>query len=250
MWLARSAPRTATRGHSTEPCPQAWTQRDSSAGGSGSPGPCRRRSSLFAPPVEGLVLAGAVDHVRRGGADAADRLADRAGGVRPRTGTSPQRSRATLVEQRILELYAAPDDERSSPAGHRCGCTEPATSTGSHLDGLTHLPVPIAANGERVRARPRVLMRRFTVPPDEVVLVHGIRCASVERSLYDELPTARGVRERRSTIDMACAARLTSIVGCGAYCAERRWYRDVRCVHGRSTWPTSAAGRPQESGSG
>lgn len=81
-----------------------------------------------------------------------------------------------------------------------------------------------------MRTRPGVVVGRFTVPPDEVVVVHGIRCASIERALFDELRRLRGRRERIVAVDMACAAQLTSIRRMRRYLRVRRWYRDVRVV--------------------
>ncbi len=51
----------------------------------------------------------------------------------------------------------------------------------------TRLPVLIAANGERLRISTGVLVVADTVPDDEVVVIHGIRCASPERALFDEM---------------------------------------------------------------
>jgi hypothetical protein len=135
-----------------------------------------------------------------------------------------------LVEQRILEAYVA-----AGPDAVITGWASLRLRGGGYFDGLardgrTRLPIPIAANGERVRPRQGVVVSRFTVPPDEISLVHGIRCASVERSLFDELRRLRDVRERTVAVDMACAAQLTSIHRMRRYLKVRRWYRDVRVV--------------------
>ena len=57
-----------------------------------------------------------------------------------------------------------------------------------------------------------------------------MRCASVERALFDELRRRTGLRERTVAIDMTCAAQLTSISRMRRYLKIRRWYRDVRTV--------------------
>jgi hypothetical protein len=136
-----------------------------------------------------------------------------------------------LVEQRILEQYerAGPDAVVTAWAALRlCGADY---FDGLDQDGRTKLPVPIACNGERIRAHPDFLMLRFTVPPDEVVLVHGIRCASIERALYDEMRRRGTKRGMVVAADMTFAAGLTSIIRMRRYAASRRWYRDVRRVN-------------------
>ena len=136
------------------------------------------------------------------------------------------------VEQRILEAYAG--------GGPRCVVTGWAALRllgggwfeGLAGDGHTRLPVELASNGDRLRSRHGLLVVADTVPDDEVILVHAIRCASPERALFDELRRL-GVnrpREMVVAIDMACAGELTSIKRMQRYCATRRWYRDVRIV--------------------
>jgi hypothetical protein len=135
------------------------------------------------------------------------------------------------VEQRILEA--------SCRAGARCVVTGWASLRlwgagyfdGLGRDGVTRLPVPIATNGDRLQHHPGILALRFSVPSDEIVVIHGMRCASVERSLFDEM---RRVQHRRAMVlvaDMTFAAELTSIRRMRRYRWERRWYRDVRNVY-------------------
>ena len=135
-----------------------------------------------------------------------------------------------LVEQRILEQAA------------RCGDRAVITGWaalrlhgGGHFDGLdrdgkARLPVPIAANGERLADHPGIHRVRDTVPPDEMVVIHGIRCATVERALFDEMRRIRAPRERTVAADMTFAAQLTSLLRMRRYVASRRWFRDVRTV--------------------
>jgi hypothetical protein len=144
----------------------------------------------------------------------------------------PSRIGDELVEQRIVEAYAG--------GGRRCVVTGWAALRllrGGWFDGLardghTRLAVQLAANGDRLRSRAGVVVVDDTVPDDEVVLVHDIRCARPERALFDELRRL-GVhhpREMVVAIDMACAGLLTSVARMRRYCATRRWYRDVRIV--------------------
>ena len=185
---------------------------------------------LRAPPVGALTWPVAVDKTGKAGP-----TPGQARGPRwRRTSVNryvPTTVTDTLVEQRILEQY--------SRAGSRAVVTSWAALRlhgadyfdGLDLDGQARLPVPLACNGERVQAHTDFLMLRYTVPPDEVVLVHGIRCARVERALYDEMRRRRSSRAMVVAADMTFAAGLTSISRMRRYCAERRWYRDVRRVN-------------------
>jgi hypothetical protein len=95
-------------------------------------------------------------------------------------------------------------------------------------DGRTRLPVPLAANGERLREHPGITVFRDTVPDDEVVVVHEIRCSSIERALFDEIRRLPDPREQVVAADMTFAAQLTSIRRMRRYRASRHWFRDVR----------------------
>ncbi len=151
------------------------------------------------------------------------------------------------MEQRILEAYAAAGDDAVVTGWAGLRLRGGGYFDGLAPDGRTQLPVPIAANGGRTRARPGVEVGRFTVPPDEIVTVNGIRCASSERSLFDELRRLRGVRERTVAVDMACAAELTSIRRMRRYLKIRRWYRDVRVVDPSLDLADERSWSPQES---
>jgi hypothetical protein len=114
-------------------------------------------------------------------------------------------------------------------------------------DGVTALPVPIAANGERMGPHPEVLRVRDTVPPDEVVVRHEIRCASVHHALFDEMRRLRWEREAAVAADMVFAAELTSLSRFRRYVATRRWFRDVRRVGAALEMSDEHSRSPQES---
>ena len=201
---------------------------------------------LFAAPVEGLVWPVRADPSGKSGPT---RGQARGSGWRctSRGLFVPVDVTGELVEQRILEAYAG-----GGAGAVITGWASLRLQGGGYFDGLapdgrTPLSIPIAANGGRVRARPGVLVSRFTVPPDETVVVHGIRCASIERSLFDELRRLRGVRERTVAVDMACAAQLTSILRMRRYLYVRRWYRDVRVVQPSLDLADERSWSPQES---
>jgi len=92
-----------------------------------------------------------------------------------------------LVEQRILEEYARAGDRAVVTGWASLRLQGGGFFDGLGRDGTTRLPVPIAANGERLAAHPGIHRVRDIVPEDEVVVIHGIRCATIERSLFDEV---------------------------------------------------------------
>ena len=151
------------------------------------------------------------------------------------------------MEQRILEAYVAAGDRAVVTGWAGLRLRRGGYFDGLAPDSLMQLPVPIAANGGRARARPGVVVGRFTVPPDEIDTINGMRCASAERSLFDELRRLRGVRERTVAVDMACAAELTSIRRMRRYLKIRRWYRDVRVVDPSLDLADERSWSPQES---
>lgn len=199
----------------------------------------------FAAPVAGLVWPSGID---ASGCTGPTR--GQSQGPRWRR-TSPGQFVATsvsdaLVEQRILEAYAG-----AGPDAVVTGWASLRLQGGGYFDGvagdgLTRLPVPIAANGQRLKSREGVLVSRFLVPADEIVVVHGIRCATVERALYDEMRRLRGPRGRAVAVDMACAAQLTSINRMRRYVATRRWYRDCRVLQPSLDLADERCRSPQE----
>ena len=135
-----------------------------------------------------------------------------------------------LVEQRILEAI-----DRAGERAVVTGWASIRLQRGGFFDGLgrdgrTRLPVPIAANGERLAAHPGLHRVRDHVPEDEVVVVHGIRCATIERALFDEIRRLDNDRDRIVAVDMTCAAQLTSLRRMRRYRWSRYWYRDVRTL--------------------
>jgi hypothetical protein len=135
-----------------------------------------------------------------------------------------------LVEQRIVEVLAG-----AGPRAVLTGWAALRLHGGGFFDGLardgqTPLPVPVAANGDRFRGSPGMALVHDRVPPDEIVIVHGVRCTTVERALYDEMQRIGELREMAVAVGAACAAQLTSVNRMRLYAATRRWYRDVRLV--------------------
>ncbi len=153
--------------------------------------------------------------------------------------TSPGRSVPAhvtdeLVEQRILEAYAAcgPNAVVTGWAGLRLHGA--GFSDGLGADGNTRLDVPVSMNGGRTRSRPGVITLRTTVPTDEVVVIHGVRCAVIARALLDQIRLEAQLGgdewDQISQVDMACAAQLISIKRMARYRWMRYWYRDIRTL--------------------
>jgi hypothetical protein len=140
----------------------------------------------------------------------------------------PSGTPADVVEQRILEAltWAGPDAVVTGWGAlrlHGGGFFD-----GLARDGRTRLPVPIAANSERRRARAGIHLTEDRIPEDEVVIAHGMRCAVVDRALFDEIRREPDEWDGVVAVDMCCAAQLTSIRRMQRYRWARYWYRDVR----------------------
>jgi hypothetical protein len=133
-----------------------------------------------------------------------------------------------LVEQRILEAYAGAGDGVVVTGWAGLRLHGGGFFDGLDRDGTTRAPVPIAANGRRLDPRAGVLITHDRIPPDEVTLLHGIRCATVERCLFDEIRRCPDLRDQVVAADMAFGGELTSIRRMRRYRWTRYWYRDVR----------------------
>jgi len=189
----------------------------------------RRPEHLFAPPATGLVVPVPVDPLGITGP-----TKPRSRGPNWRR-TSPGRFVPAhvsdeYVEQRILESACRAGERAVVTGWAALRLWGAGYFDGLARDGVTRLPVPIATNGERLQHHDGILASRFTVPPDEILVIHGIRCASVERALFDEMRRVHYPRAMVVSADMTFAAELTTIRRMRLYRRERRWYRDVRNV--------------------
>lgn len=196
----------------------------------------------IAPPVSGLVLPVRLDPTGQRGPT---RGQARGPGWRITSPglAVPVQVSDELVEQRILEAHA-----RAGPRSVITGWAALRIHGGNFFDGLgrdgrTRRPVPIAANGGRLTG---VGVVRDRIPEDEVVVVHGIRCARPERALFDEMQAIGEIREMAVAVGSACAAELTSVKRMRLYAATRRWYRDVRMIRGAVEMAVEDCRSPQE----
>lgn len=126
------------------------------------------------------------------------------------------------VEQRIVEAM--------------CGLPPTAVVTGwgsgrmhgaAFLDGRagrTMLPVQVLLPaGSHRAARPGV--RFVEGRPDEVVLIHGIRCAAIVPAVFDAMRLRRDVRDAVVDLDMVAAARLVTVADVQEHLASRASWR-------------------------
>ena len=180
---------------------------------------------LVAPPVPGLVVPVSV-----GGPDGPTRGQARGPRWRqPAPGLAvPASVGDDLVEQRILEAYVGAGEDVVVTGWAGLRLRGGGFFDGLDRDGTTRLPVPIAANGRRLEPRAGVLITHDRIPLDEVTLVHGIRCATAERCLFDEIRRCPDLRDQVVAADMAFGGELTSIRRMRRYRWTRYWYRDVR----------------------
>ncbi|CAI9402790.1 hypothetical protein [Nocardioides sp. T2.26MG-1] len=199
----------------------------------------------IAPPVSGLVVPVRIDPTGRAGPTRGQARGPHWRITSPGL-VVPATVGDDLVEQRILEAAARGGEHAVVTGWAALRLHGAAFFDGLARDGCTRLPVPIAGNGGRLRSRDGIQVVEDRIPPDEVVVVHGIRCATVERALFDEMRRIGEVREMAVAVGSACAARLTSVKRMRLYAATRRWYRDVRMVREAVELAVEGCRSPQE----
>lgn len=193
----------------------------------------------IAPPVTGLVAP-----VRVGDGGPTAKQARGPGWRKTSPGLYvPAHVDDSLVEQRIVEAAAR--------GGVVTGWAALRLQGGGFFDGLardgsTRLPVIIAACGSRIGSTAGVEVVEDRIPPDDITIAHGIRCASVERALFDEMRRIGEVREMAVAIGAACAAGLSTVPRMRTYVATRRWYRDVRMCREAVEMAVGGCRSPQE----
>jgi hypothetical protein len=187
------------------------------------------RWDLIAAPITGLVHPVRVDPTGLSGPTRAQARSKAWRTVAPNQ-LVPAEVTDAAVEQRILEAYARAGGDVVVTGWASLRLQGGGFFDGLDRDGRTRLDVPIAANGSRLRSRAGIQVRRFQVPPDEIVVVHGIRCTCVERALLDEMCRVQRLRDQVVAADMTFAAQLTSIRRMQRYRWTRYWYRDIRTL--------------------
>ena len=180
-----------------------------------------------APEVSGLVIPAAVDPTGSSGP-----TRGQAQGPRWRR-TSPGLYVPTAtdsgVEQRILEQGVR------LRAGAVTGWAALRLLGGGYfdgveVDGVTPLPVQVAAGADRLRSSQEVSVVRSAVDERDVVIRYGVRCLRPHPALFDEMRRTQDAREAVVAADMAAAARLLTIGGMRSYACGRSGDRDLWLV--------------------
>lgn len=134
------------------------------------------------------------------------------------------------VEQRILEQSMRLGPEGAVTGWAACRMRGAAFFDGLARDGETLLPVPLVDPARQLRADQHSRTSRDRIGPDEITAVNGVRCAVSVRAVFDAAREAPDLREAVVAIDMAAAARITSLNRLRCYIAQRRRWRNVRQV--------------------
>jgi hypothetical protein len=82
---------------------------------------------------------------------------------------------------------------------------------GTSVGGRATLPVPLVVDRYRLAPDPRVDISEAHIAPSEWTWNGGIRCATVQRALFDAMRSAPDVRSAVVCMDMAAAGRLISV---------------------------------------
>lgn len=86
-------------------------------------------------------------------------------------------------------------------------------------DGRTTMPVPLVSPHHLADTADSITSRA-SLAGHRLWVVQGVRCVGVERAVVDEIARVDDLREAVVVIDMACAARITSLARIRSY-AER-----------------------------
>lgn len=123
---------------------------------------------------------------------------------------------STIVEQRILEQSMRVGDVGAVTGWAALRMWGAAFFDGLDTDGRTIQPVPLVSRTRMENTRGSVVSRTSLVG-HKVWVVHGVRCVGVERAVVDEILRRGELRQAVAVIDMACAARITSIARVRSY---------------------------------
>ncbi len=152
----------------------------------------------------------------------------------------------TIVEQRILE-----QGSRIRTYGAVTGWAALRWRGARFFDGTTdggssELAVPLVVGHHKLRPDPRVSISQAQIAPSEFTQTGGIRCATVQRALFDEMRTARGRRLAVIAMDKAAAAKLISVRLMGLYVVERSGWTGVEQVREALALASDRSRSPQE----
>lgn len=117
---------------------------------------------------------------------------------------------STVVEQRILEQSMRVGEVGAVTGWAALRLYLAAFFDGLAPDGRTPLPVPLVSP-HHLEDTADSVVSRVSLAGHRIWIVQGVRCVGVERAVVDEILRVRDLREAVVVIDMACAARITSL---------------------------------------
>ena len=122
----------------------------------------------------------------------------------------PTDTDSDLVEQRILEQSMRCGRDGAVTGWAALRLYGAAFFDGLAPDGRTALPVPLVGP-HHLSNTAHSVASRVSLDGHQLWIVQGIRCVGVERAVVDEIARIGDLRAAVVVIDMACAARLTSL---------------------------------------
>lgn len=122
----------------------------------------------------------------------------------------PTGTDSAIVEQRILEQSMRIGDDGAVTGWAALRLYGAAFFDGLGLDSRTLLPVPLVAP-RKLMDTPASVTSRVSLAGHRIWVVQGIRCVGVERAVVDEILRRGDLRAAVVVVDMACAARITSL---------------------------------------
>lgn len=152
----------------------------------------------------------------------------------------------TRGEQRVLEQAVRLPAAGAVTGWAACRIHGAAFFDGLADDGRTRLPVPLAVGPSgRLRGGGEATgVHHVLLPPDRACL-HGIATVVPVRAAYDAVRLAAGPRDAVVELDMALAARLTTLDQLAAYADQQP--RDRRTVLRAARLATPHSRSPRES---
>jgi hypothetical protein len=105
----------------------------------------------------------------------------------------------------------------------------------------------VAPAGRNLRGAPGIAVMRERLEPDEVEILHGVRCVTPMRAVFDEARRALSLREAVVVIDMAASARIVTLAGLATYLAGRSDWRNASQVRAALPLSSDRSRSPAES---
>ncbi len=154
--------------------------------------------------------------------------------------------RSDSVEQRILEQSARLPADAAVTGWAALRWRGAAYFDGTGIAGEP-LPVPLLLGGDNnLRPHPGSALSWEQLGPTECELVDGIWLTTVQRAIFDEMRRVDSRLHRVVTIEMAVAARLTTVALQNAYVARRPAWTGVPAVREAMTLAIDHSRSPRE----